>query len=57
MVIRSLKKSMKKKKSQSKSEVNLKKYQLRKFGKCFQCLEPVPRDCNARCNNCGYEGL
>ena len=36
-------------------EIELKKYQLRKFGKCFQCKEEMPRDCKAVCQNCGYK--
>ena len=39
------------------AEAKLKEYQLKKYGKCFQCGEIVPKLCNIRCLNCGYEGL
>lgn len=36
-------------------EIKLKEYQMRKFGKCFQCGENIVRDCKAVCANCGYQ--
>ena len=33
----------------------LKEYQLKKYGKCFSCKEPIPEEsCTIQCPNCGY---
>ena len=36
-------------------ERNLKKYQLKKYGLCFQCGESIEKNCKAVCLNCGYK--
>lgn len=36
------------------AEIRLKKYQLNKYGTCFQCGEIIAKDCKAICINCGY---
>ena len=38
-----------------KAEVMLKEYQLKKYGKCFQCGEMIQKSCKAVCINCGYK--
>tara|TARA_Y100001963_G_C6736886_1_gene426862 strand:- start:986 stop:1222 length:237 start_codon:yes stop_codon:yes gene_type:complete len=36
-------------------EKKLKEYQLKKFGKCFSCGEPIqPMNCHFQCTKCGY---
>ena len=36
-------------------EIKLKEYQLKKYGKCFQCGTDMIKDCKAICMNCGYK--
>ena len=36
-------------------EIRLKEYQLKKYGKCFQCGADIIKDCKATCMNCGYK--
>jgi len=36
-------------------ERQLKEYQLKKFGKCLACGEPIqPTNCHFQCISCGY---
>jgi len=57
MTLKVSKISTTKTKKSIKAEINLKRYQLTKYGQCFACKEPIPRICNFVCPKCGYNDI